>query len=130
MFAQGLLDTVVLIVEYHALSGETTPLSGDPTYVSGDIATPRARSAVASRPFPRLGLTNRSRSSPQGNRGGEIADHVGCSDTAGGLALIVGAMLSTFTERPWYWSALRSLSVGSVAGAITYAIGSALVAAG
>jgi VIT1/CCC1 family predicted Fe2+/Mn2+ transporter len=38
---------------------------------------------------------------------------IGC---AGGLALVVGAVLSIFTARPWYWSALRSLLICAVAG--------------
>jgi VIT1/CCC1 family predicted Fe2+/Mn2+ transporter len=38
-------------------------------------------------------------------------------------ALAVGAALSYFTGRPWWWSALRQLFVCAVAGSATYAIG-------
>lgn len=38
-------------------------------------------------------------------------------------ALAVGAALSVFTERRWWWSALRQLLIAAVAAGITYGIG-------
>ncbi|HVB05172.1 MAG TPA: VIT1/CCC1 transporter family protein [Acidimicrobiales bacterium] len=50
--------------------------------------------------------------------------------SAGALALVVGALLSIFTGRSWSWSGIRSLLICAVAGAVTYAIGSAIGASG
>ncbi|MHB1713216.1 MAG: VIT1/CCC1 transporter family protein [Acidimicrobiales bacterium] len=44
----------------------------------------------------------------------------------GTVALVVGGVLSIFTGRSWLWSALRQLLICAVAGAATYAIGSAV----
>ncbi|MHB1711878.1 MAG: VIT1/CCC1 transporter family protein [Acidimicrobiales bacterium] len=44
----------------------------------------------------------------------------------GVAALGVGGVLSIFTGRSWLWSALRQLLICAVAGAATYAIGSAV----
>lgn len=44
----------------------------------------------------------------------------------GVAALAVGGALSIFTGRPWWWSAPRQLLICSVAGAATYAIGTAV----
>jgi len=45
-------------------------------------------------------------------------------------ALCVGALLSLFTERSWWWSALRQLLISAVAAAVTYSIGRAVGANG
>jgi vacuolar iron transporter family protein len=47
----------------------------------------------------------------------------------GAAALVVGALLSRVTSRPWWYSSIRSLAVCAIAGAITYGIGSAVGAA-
>jgi vacuolar iron transporter family protein len=44
---------------------------------------------------------------------------------AGLAALLVGGALSLFTERSWWWSALRQLLISGVAAGITYSIGRA-----
>ena len=41
-------------------------------------------------------------------------------------ALAVGAALSIFTGRPWWWSALRQLLICAAAGAVTYGVGAAV----
>ena len=45
---------------------------------------------------------------------------------AGASALCAGLLLSVFTGRPWWYSALRQLAICAVAGAATYAIGKAV----
>ena len=45
---------------------------------------------------------------------------------AGGSALVVGALLALFTERKWWFSALRQLLICAVAGSVTYGIGAAI----
>ncbi len=61
-----------------------------------------------------------------GGRGAEFA-----TIAAGGLmALVVGGLLSVFTGRNWKWSALRQLLICAAAGAITFALGSAIGVAG
>lgn len=50
--------------------------------------------------------------------------------SAGVLALVVGALLSIFTARSWYWSGLRSSAICAAAGAVTYGIGSVIGVAG
>lgn len=45
---------------------------------------------------------------------------------AGMAALAVGALLSIFTGRKWWFSALRQLAILAAAGAITYGIGRAV----
>jgi vacuolar iron transporter family protein len=49
---------------------------------------------------------------------------------AGASALIVGALLSVFTGRKWWFSALRQLAICAAAGAVTYGIGSAIGVSG
>jgi vacuolar iron transporter family protein len=49
---------------------------------------------------------------------------------AGAAALIVGAFLSVFTGRKWWFSALRQLAICAAAGAITYGVGSAIGVSG
>lgn len=49
---------------------------------------------------------------------------------AGLSALVVGGLLSIFTGRDWWFSALRQLFICAVAGAITYGIGSAIGVSG
>ncbi|MHB8435955.1 MAG: VIT1/CCC1 transporter family protein [Acidimicrobiales bacterium] len=41
-------------------------------------------------------------------------------------ALVVGGLLSIFTGKGWWWSALRQLLICAVAGGITFAIGRAI----
>ncbi|MHB8328680.1 MAG: VIT1/CCC1 transporter family protein [Acidimicrobiales bacterium] len=41
-------------------------------------------------------------------------------------ALAVGAGLSLFTRRPWWWSSLRQLAISAVAAAVTFGIGQSL----
>lgn len=41
-------------------------------------------------------------------------------------ALAVGAALSAFTGRPWWWSALRQLLICAIAGGVTYGVGAAV----
>jgi VIT1/CCC1 family predicted Fe2+/Mn2+ transporter len=41
-------------------------------------------------------------------------------------AICVGAALSVFTGRPWWWSALRQLLICAAAGAVTYGVGAAV----
>ncbi|MGH9171394.1 MAG: VIT1/CCC1 transporter family protein [Acidimicrobiales bacterium] len=45
---------------------------------------------------------------------------------AGLAALVVGTLLSIFTERKWWISALRQLVICAAAGAITYGVGTAI----
>ncbi len=45
-------------------------------------------------------------------------------------ALVVGAVLSAFTDRPMWLSAIRSLGICAVAGGATYGIGAAIGVAG
>jgi VIT1/CCC1 family predicted Fe2+/Mn2+ transporter len=45
---------------------------------------------------------------------------------AGVSALVVGALLSLFTGRNWWFSSLRQLAICAVAGAVTYGLGSAI----
>ncbi len=49
---------------------------------------------------------------------------------AGVVALVVGGMLSLFTGRSWWWSSLRQLLICAAAGAVTFAIGSAIGVSG
>jgi VIT1/CCC1 family predicted Fe2+/Mn2+ transporter len=49
---------------------------------------------------------------------------------AGVSALVVGGLLSLFTGRDWWFSALRQLVICAIAGAITYGIGSAIGVSG
>jgi VIT1/CCC1 family predicted Fe2+/Mn2+ transporter len=49
---------------------------------------------------------------------------------AGAAALIVGVLLSFFTGRPWWFSALRQLLICAAAGAATYGIGKAVGVSG
>jgi VIT1/CCC1 family predicted Fe2+/Mn2+ transporter len=49
---------------------------------------------------------------------------------AGLSALVVGGLLSIFTGRRWWFSALRQLLICAAAGAVTYAVGSAIGASG
>ena len=49
---------------------------------------------------------------------------------AGLSALVVGGLLSIFTGRDWWFSALRQLFICAVAGAVTYGIGSAIGVSG
>ncbi|MCK4177184.1 VIT1/CCC1 transporter family protein [Aciditerrimonas ferrireducens] len=45
----------------------------------------------------------------------------------GGVAsLVVGGALAVFTERSWWWSALRQLLLAAVAAGVTYGIGAAI----
>lgn len=46
------------------------------------------------------------------------------------VALGVGAALSLFTERRWWWSAVRQLGISAVAAAVTYTIGRAVGTSG
>lgn len=46
------------------------------------------------------------------------------------VALVVGGLLSIFTGRHWGWSALRQLLICAAAGAVTYAIGTAIGVSG
>jgi VIT1/CCC1 family predicted Fe2+/Mn2+ transporter len=55
---------------------------------------------------------------------------IGSVIAAGVAALSVGAGLSLFTDRRWWWSALRQLGISAVAAAITYSIGRAVGANG
>lgn len=41
-------------------------------------------------------------------------------------ALIVGGLLSIFTGKRWWWSAIRQLGICAVAGAVTYSVGRAI----
>jgi VIT1/CCC1 family predicted Fe2+/Mn2+ transporter len=41
-------------------------------------------------------------------------------------AVIVGAALSLFTGRSWWWSAFRQLAICAAAGAVTYGVGAAV----
>jgi VIT1/CCC1 family predicted Fe2+/Mn2+ transporter len=45
---------------------------------------------------------------------------------AGVSALVDGGLLTLFTGRKWWFSALRQLLICAVAGAVTYGIGSAI----
>ncbi len=49
---------------------------------------------------------------------------------AGIAALVVGGLLSFFTGRSWWWSSIRQLLICVVAGAVTYALGSAIGVSG
>lgn len=49
---------------------------------------------------------------------------------AGAGALVVGGLLSLFTGRAWWYSALRQLLMCAIAGAATYGIGTAIGVAG
>jgi VIT1/CCC1 family predicted Fe2+/Mn2+ transporter len=46
------------------------------------------------------------------------------------VALVVGGLLSIFTGRSWWWSALRQLLICAIAGGITYGIGNAIGVSG
>jgi VIT1/CCC1 family predicted Fe2+/Mn2+ transporter len=41
-------------------------------------------------------------------------------------AVVVGAALSLFTGRSWWWSAFRQLAICAAAGAVTYGVGAAV----
>ncbi len=45
-------------------------------------------------------------------------------------ALVVGGLLSVFTGRNWWWSAIRQLLICAVAGGVTYGIGHAVGVSG
>lgn len=45
-------------------------------------------------------------------------------------ALVIGGLLSIFTGKAWWWSAARQLLICATAGAVTFAIGSAIGASG
>lgn len=45
---------------------------------------------------------------------------------AGAAALIVGALLSIFTGRSWFFSAVRQLAICAIAGSVTYGVGRAI----
>jgi VIT1/CCC1 family predicted Fe2+/Mn2+ transporter len=49
---------------------------------------------------------------------------------AGVSALVVGALLSFFTGRDWWFSAIRQLLICAAAGAITFGLGSAIGVSG
>ena len=49
---------------------------------------------------------------------------------AGTVALVVGGVLAVFTGRSWWRSAFRELLICAAAGAVTFAIGSAVGASG
>lgn len=51
---------------------------------------------------------------------------LGAVAVAGFSALIVGGLLSIFTGRKWWFSAMRQLLICAAAGAVTYGIGSAI----
>jgi len=51
---------------------------------------------------------------------------VGAVIAAAVAALVVGGLLSIFTERRWWFSALRQLAICAAAGAATYGIGKAV----
>ncbi|MGH9297364.1 MAG: VIT1/CCC1 transporter family protein [Acidimicrobiales bacterium] len=45
---------------------------------------------------------------------------------AGVAALVVGGLLSLFTGRNWWWSAIRQLLICAAAGAVTFGVGKAI----
>lgn len=45
---------------------------------------------------------------------------------AGVAALVVGGLLSLFTGKDWWWSALRQLLICATAGAVTFGLGKAI----
>lgn len=45
-------------------------------------------------------------------------------------ALVVGGLLSIFTGRPWWWSAIRQLLICVIAGGATYGLGHAIGVSG
>ncbi len=49
---------------------------------------------------------------------------------AGAAALVVGGLLAIFTERNWWFSAIRQLAICAIAGAATYGIGHAIGVSG
>jgi VIT1/CCC1 family predicted Fe2+/Mn2+ transporter len=56
---------------------------------------------------------------------GDVA--VGASVLLGAIAaLAIGAIIGVISERPIWFTALRQLLVGAVAGAVTYGVGSLL----
>jgi vacuolar iron transporter family protein len=55
---------------------------------------------------------------------------IGSVIAAGVAAVAVGAALSLFTDRRWWWSALRQLAISAAAAAVTYSIGRAVGANG
>jgi VIT1/CCC1 family predicted Fe2+/Mn2+ transporter len=55
---------------------------------------------------------------------------LGAVALAGISALVVGGLLSIFTGRLWWFSALRQLLICAAAGAVTYGVGSAIGASG
>jgi vacuolar iron transporter family protein len=58
-----------------------------------------------------------------GSGGGAILWSIALSATA---AFTLGGLLGTFTARPWWLSAMRSLGLAAVAAGVTYAIGRAV----
>jgi vacuolar iron transporter family protein len=48
----------------------------------------------------------------------------------GAAAICVGGVLSLFTGRRWWWSALRQLAISAAAAAVTYSIGRAVGTSG
>jgi VIT1/CCC1 family predicted Fe2+/Mn2+ transporter len=55
---------------------------------------------------------------------------LGAVALAGVSALVVGGLLSLFTGRRWWFSAVRQLLICAAAGAITYGVGSAIGVSG
>jgi VIT1/CCC1 family predicted Fe2+/Mn2+ transporter len=62
--------------------------------------------------------------------GGGLAAALGSVVVGAVAAVIVGAGLSLFTQRTWWYSSLRQLAISAVAAAVTFGIGHAVGVSG